>query len=350
MICRSPNKDVSIDINILFFVSITNIFKIQNCSFVFNHFSQVAIGSTDGSIQVYDINKTLTKSFQAHNKQSVINRLVLLSNTSLIASISDDKTISVWSTIDWSLKLTYAEHTGNVFALALLSDDSLLGTIASGGSDMSIHVWFLRNGSQIKTFSVNETILTLLYLGGDILAQSGDLFGHINVWNLRTSTLEMKLVGHNDSVNDMILLDGGLMASASDDQSIIIWDLTTKQTIHRLFGHTMRVHSLKVVGFNLMASTSADSTIRVWNWKTGEALNILTSHTGPVECALDVFSQDGTLISASLDRTVRFWNVNAAQSVDSLNVALTMKALVVLEMAGRLIFLFIDISTDYLVK
>ncbi|MET8146461.1 WD40 repeat domain-containing protein [Sphaerisporangium sp. NPDC005288] len=63
-----------------------------------------------------------------------------------------------------------------------------------------------------------------------------------------------------------------------------------------------------------LASASVDKTVRVWDVATGKQVTSLNGHTSDVESA--VFSSDGTrLASASADKTVRVWDMATGRQV-----------------------------------
>ena len=66
-----------------------------------------------------------------------------------------------------------------------------------------------------------------------------------------------------------------------------------------------------------MASGSWDKTVRIWDVNTGDPLQTLTGHTGRVYSVS--FSPDGqTLASGSWDGTVRIWDVNTGRQLRTL--------------------------------
>ncbi|BAZ49856.1 WD-40 repeat-containing protein [Nostoc sp. NIES-4103] len=92
----------------------------------------------------------------------------------------------------------------------------------------------------------------------------------------------------------------------------------TIQENNRLEGHSNYVWG---VAFSpdgkTIASASLDNTVKLWNVATGEEIAILKGHSDEVR---DVaFSPDGkTIASASLDKTVKLWNAATGKEINTL--------------------------------
>ncbi|NJR63862.1 MAG: hypothetical protein HC769_36940 [Cyanobacteria bacterium CRU_2_1] len=116
------------------------------------------------------------------------------------------------------------------------------------------------------------------------------------------------------------------LASGCLDSSIWLWDMQEYTCLKVLQGHTSGIWSvafspilpnlsclLGVEGF-LLASGSDDQTIRLWDVRDGKCLKVLHGHTSRV-CSV-CFSPDGlTLISCSQDETIRLWDVRTGECI-----------------------------------
>lgn len=56
----------------------------------------------------------------------------------------------LWDAVAGRAKATLARHTAMVYAIAFSPDGSLL---ASGSSDRSVHVWSVKDGSLVRSFT-----------------------------------------------------------------------------------------------------------------------------------------------------------------------------------------------------
>ncbi|KAK6219459.1 hypothetical protein LQW54_002191 [Pestalotiopsis sp. IQ-011] len=132
------------------------------------------------------------------------------------------------------------------------------------------------------------------------------------IWAINSGERLRTLEGHTDRVRSVRFSnDGRLVASASDDTTVIIWDATTGEFRHSL-EHRYPVH---LVAFSpngrLVASVPKDETFIIWSTVTGH-LNHSLNHEGLVNCA--AFSPDGLLVaSASDDKTVIIWDTTTGQ-------------------------------------
>lgn len=276
------------------------------------YFTQVALGTTLGEIQIFDLdNGELVSSFQAHSEW--INRLEQLSDH-VLASASDDDTVKLWnitscrhasvSRNNCTLLHTLTNHTNDVWSLTRVDADLL----ASGASDGLILVWQISTGRLVRQIDTGigngETVRCLQMLPNGLLA-SGDSRYNIKTWDVTGTGTQVStfLDAHSGRVNDLLLLDEKRLASASSDDSIVVWNLTTQSRIFTLVGHEDTVRALTLIAPQVMASASNDKSVKLWNLTSGSLLFTLSNHSKEIGYALDTLRPE-VLVSGSRDTRI----------------------------------------------
>lgn len=159
---------------------------------------------------------------------------------------------------------------------------------------------------------------------GQIATASFD--NSVGLWEGETPTWQE---GHRAAVN-VVAFWGDMVLSAGDDNTVRTWPGGDV-----LGEHTAKVVELATNGV-YAASASWDARIGLWT-KDGEGV-FLTGHKQGVNAV--VFSEDGkTLYSASVDGTIRVWDVDTAQEKQVLaNHGFGINSLVLNEVDGWLAY------------
>ena len=76
---------------------------------------------------------------------------------------------------------------------------------------------------------------------------------------------------HKGSINCLLTLSNGNVASAGQDNTIKIWDINKKQVLSTLTGHTSMIWDLCETDNSQLLSASDDNTSRIWNLKTNQS-------------------------------------------------------------------------------
>lgn len=260
--------------------------------------------------QPSDFKRLKTLDFKT-NSEDVMWDLCYLRDSYIIFCV--ETTLKILDFATNTLIKTIDAHKATIRCLAVIDDN----TVVSGGWDGIIKIWDVENfenifcskqlvepGSKLSRFcKVTRTILI-----------SSDQEVWLRVWNLKTSELQRKLVGHTKAIACIAKINSFKVASGSHDQTIKIWNIDTGECLATLEGHQSAVLSLTAIDLDTIASGSSDNTIKIWF--DGKLQTTLTSHNAAVSslCLL----ADKILLSGSYDYTVKIWNLMSAQCFKTL--------------------------------
>ncbi|GBB84769.1 hypothetical protein RclHR1_11340002 [Rhizophagus clarus] len=159
---------------------------------------------------------------------------------------------------------------------------------------------------------------------GDII-YTGSFDKTVKIWDLFNQSCRKSLKDHSEGVQCLVLGES-IFASGSWDKSIIVYDITNDHSIkHRLNGHLAGIISLTMdSNESTLFSGSVDKTIRIWNIHTGDCLKRLYGHDGTVGTLMLIprvstmtINQDQEeqywLISGSNDNTILIWDLNPSE-------------------------------------
>ncbi|KAI6198380.1 F-box domain-containing protein [Aphelenchoides fujianensis] len=137
-----------------------------------------------------------------------------------------------------------------------------------------------------------------------------------NNWLKNRPTAQCHLPGHDEHVITGLQVNGEMVVTASDDQTVRIWSATSAKVLHTLRGHTGGVWTLLLSeDGSKVISGSTDRTIRVWDAKSGEELHKLEGHTSTVRC---MAIHGDTLVTGSRDCSVRVWDLIGGREIKML--------------------------------
>lgn len=94
------------------------------------------------------------------------------------------------------------------------------------------------------------------------------------------------------------------------------WD-NSKYSVRILKGHTSSISTLKMLG-NTLVSGSVDTTIKIWNLNSKQCISTLKGHTGTVRC-LDFDLQKKRIVS-SHDGSIKLWDLETGQLISTHNI------------------------------
>ena len=131
------------------------------------------------------------------------------------------------------------------------------------------------------------------------------------IWNLTTYELKYNLSGHSDWILTLAKLDGNLLASGSQDFSVIIWDLANGKQLFKMTGHSFWVFTMAKLDGPLLASRSFGELI-IWNVTSGNQVCMQPFEAGLAYPALTRL--DGNLLAVANPvgwDSIEIWNATS---------------------------------------
>ena len=244
-----------------------------------------------------------------------------------MASAGGDGKLSTWDPSNGVLLASASVDDAGVSDVAVSPAGDAVATASHAGIDL----WDPNTGGHLLgPFSLphNSARCVTVSPKGDLLA--GGFVGRVAIWNARTGNPigEPLQVGETSSgvasvASVAFSSSGRLFAAATSQGDISVWDSSTLHVVDSVDTNAARLSSiafspngkLLAVG-SLDRSSAAGGDILMRDVMRHRWSGRLEGHTDTI---LDVaFAPDGaTLVSTSVDRTIRVWNVRTHDEVGS---------------------------------
>ena len=258
----------------------------------------------------------------SHPTTAVI--VVFCQYTNRLYSAASEKKVMIWDVTNIRL----------INALALKKN---LRCLILGQQGKLIYVG---NGSQISVFSadscsllydinLHELPVTCLFLGKDekfIISGSEDK--SVVIWDLEKKKIEKLLEGHLKAIQCLSMSKNGkYMISAGEDKKVFAWNMS-KYTTECEVNFKCKIFALASIPKHFMVIGLEDGKITVWNILERKEEYKLLGHSLYIT-HLSLSENGTTLISASGDSTIKFWNTVKKRSEFSIKTRDVVKRLAV---------------------
>lgn len=265
--------------------------------------------------------------WQGHEK--AVTSVVFSPSGKWVVSGSLDGTVRIWDVKSGVVKSVIRAHTGEVYSVSISVDERF---IASASFDQRVLISNLIDGKTAQIFSdFNGWCQNVVFSpdGKQIAVSTTD--GRITVWNIENGKKTQSITAPSWQMALAWSPDGKYLASSLG--SVTIWDVTTGQIVKTLRGHTYNISSLSYSpNGKFLASASLDKTVKIWNTESGEVLQTLepgdfmrmvrgklVNDEIKVPVMAVVFSPDGKRVAtAGADRLVTIWDVETGKIIEKM--------------------------------
>ena len=179
-------------------------------------------------------------------------------------SASKDRTLKVWDLASGEELRTLEGHSSSVYGIAVTGDGR---RAVSASGDKTLKVWDLESGQALRTLEGHgREVISLALTGDERRVASASFDETLKVWDLESGDELRTLEGHSNSVNAVAPTGDGRLVSCSDDKTVKLWDLNSGRLLHSLEEHEKRVAVVTLSpGGQLLASKSQDQTVMLWD-------------------------------------------------------------------------------------
>ncbi len=266
-------------------------------------------------------------TFIGHER--IVSSVAFSPDGKILASGSWDYTIRLWNVNTGELLKTLIGHENCVSSVAFSPDGKIL---ASGSWDHSIRIWDVDTGNHIHTPVRKDTgvahwdrVRSVAFSPDGQILVVGSHDKSISLWDTNTwQNLNGRTEPQDKITSVKFSPDGQYVACGSLDDNVYLWDTkgqnnTNIWTLHKKLKHRNGIAGIAFNPDGKILATGAGKTIRLWNPNTGQLLNTLAGHTHSVNHL--AFSRDGqTLASGSsgYQKNIILWDVKTGQLLSTL--------------------------------
>ncbi len=270
----------------------------------------LASGSEDRTVRLWH-NNLCQRQLQGYSNG--IWSVAFNPTGNLLASGSQDRLVRIWSAKTGELLGSLAGHTSWIWSVAFSPTQP---TLASSSEDRTIRIWDIHTQQQRHVLTGHEdAVLSLLYTPQGTL-WSGSLDGSLKQWTAEgicLQTLDRERGGHRGGVWAIALnLDGNLLLSGSQDQTLKLWDAVSGRLIDTLSGHQSWIRAVAISpDCQTLLSGSADGMLKIWqadDFGKYRCQQTHAAHSGPV-LSIAIHKSGQQIATSSTDHTIKLWNL-----------------------------------------
>ena len=139
--------------------------------------------------------------------------------------------------------------------------------------------------------------------------------GHVNIWSYETSTVLKTIEVCDLPVRAAVFIARKhWIVTGSDDMRVRVYNYNTMEKVYEFEAHSDYLRSITVhPTLPYIITSSDDMSIKLWDWdKRWENVQVFEGHTHYVMQIAINPKDNNQFASASLDKTVKVWNLGSS--------------------------------------
>ena len=271
----------------------------------------IAVGSKHRDIIILDaITGSQTAVLSGHTDG--VNSLTFSSDGSSLVSGSNDTTVRLWDIQTGGVVKTFSGHTSLVWSVSVSADCT---RIASGSNDKTIHLWNIQTGECHVVVEQQDRVYTVIFSPQNPQHLLSICDSKLWQWDINGHQVGPTYNGSHVSFSS----DGTQFVSC-EGTAITVWNSSSGVTVAKFHVANGKTQYCCFSPDGRLVAVATDSTVYVWDI-TGSEPHLVETFIGHTEDITSlVFSSPSSLISASQDKSVKFWKIGTSSaSVGSYN-------------------------------
>ena len=312
-----------------------------------HHNNSIAAGSEHGDIIILN---TITGSQSAvlSGHTGGVRCVVFSSDGASLVSGSKDETVKLWDVQTGGVVKTFFGHTDQVRSVSISADCT---TIASGSWDETIRLWSIQTGECYHTIQQQNFVYHVMFSPKDPQHLISTSVNQVWQWDTSghqirppfdgfhaafssdgsqfVSCSEKTIKVHNSSSGATVtefqvagachqccFSPSGVLVAVAVGRTAYCWDITTSepQLVRSFIGHSQRINSLIFSSSTTLVSASNDKSVKFWQigaQSTDPALTNLKSTSLPITPigSITLQSKEGIAITYDSDGAMQAWDI-----------------------------------------
>ena len=308
----------------------------------------IAVGSESDDIIILD-GVTGSQAAVLSGHTSWVKSLAFSSDGTSLVSGSYDETVKLWDMQTGGVVKTFSGHTGWVCSVSISADHTM---IASGSGDNTIRLWdiqtgecqgfikqqdwvnyvsfspanpqhlFSASGGKVWQWNINGQQIPPIYDGSNVaFSPDGTQFvlcneAVVTVQNSESREIVAEFHVANSDIRSCCFSPDGRLVAAAAGITAYVWDISSSDPhlVETFIGHTDFINSLAFSSPSSLISASGDKSVKFWQISGSLTDPVATDlQSTPLTSAsiesVSLHAQDGIAISSDSDGVVKTWDI-----------------------------------------